>query len=154
MIVSYYVVDHNSQLQRVPCDRLEALWKGDVAIDALECIVDDELRLITVLSDDYLEPVYCYFVRLELKSGKITDESRIEAFEAMTARHRRRKGHPAARRQLEGWPTDWRPQLAVALDVPVAQLSKIGLGGPLLMSELWGLPLEKVIEYFEDANEG
>ncbi len=153
MNVSYFVVDSDSQLDRVPCDLLEALWKGSETTEALDCELGEELRLITVLTDHNLEPVFCYFVRLDLKSGKITDDSRIEAFEAMTARHRRRKGHPAARRQLEGWPTDWRPQLAVALDVPAAQLSKIGLGGPLLMSELWGLPLEKVIEYFEDAHD-
>lgn len=153
MNVSYFVVNGESQLQRVACGLLEKLWKGNISADAIGCDLDDELRLITVLSDQDLQPVFCYFVRLDLKAGKITDESRIEAFEAMTARHRRRKGHPAARRQLEGWPTDWRPQMAVALDVPVVQLNKIGLGGPLLMSELWGLPLEKVIEYFEDAYE-
>jgi hypothetical protein len=41
--------------------------------------------------------------------------------------------------------------LAVALDVPALQLRRIGIGGPLLMSELWGVPVETVITYFEEA---
>ena len=30
-------------------------------------------------------------------------------------------------------------------------LTRIALGGPLLMSDLWGVPVEKVVEYFEAA---
>ena len=151
MHLSYFVTDSTRQLRRVPREALEAYWRKAGALDELGCAVDDELRLITVLSDDEFAPVVCYFARFDLEGGRITDDSRVAAYEAMTSRHRRRYDHPAAQAQFTGWPADWQRQLAVALDVPAAALTKLGLGGPLLMSDLWGIPLEKVLEYFEEA---
>ncbi|GAF81962.1 unnamed protein product [marine sediment metagenome] len=98
-------------------------------------------------------PVICFFAQLGLAEGAITESSKIEALKAMSERSEDRYEHPAAQRQLAGWPADWQRQLAVALDVPAAELKKIGLGGPLLMSELWGIPLETIIEYFDEAGE-
>jgi hypothetical protein len=153
MQVRYFVVDAGRQLRRASRDEIERLWDGSATAAELSCAVADEFRLITVLCDDELEPVICYFLRLELENGRISDSSKIEAFEAVATRKRRRYDSPAARRQFTGWPEDWQTQLAVALDVPAAKLQKLGLGGPLLLSELWGIPLEKVLRYFEEAHE-
>jgi hypothetical protein len=71
----------------------------------------------------------------------------------MSTRKRRRYDTPEAQQQFHGWPADWQRQLAVAVDVPAAELKKIGLGGPLLMSDLWGIPLDEVVHYFEEAND-
>ena len=151
MQLSYFIVDAHHQLQRVPRQTVESLWQSACTVDEFGFAVGDELRLVSVLCDENLLPAVCYFVRLGLQDGRITNDSRIEAYEAMTARHRRRYDHPAARRQFVGWPADWQRQLAVALDVPARQLTRLGLGGPLLMSDLWGIPLEKVLAYFEEA---
>ena len=90
-------------------------------------------------------------VKARLDRGEITPESRLEAYEAVTARGPKFSS-PAAQKQFVGWPADWPRQLAVALDTPVAALNRIALGGPLLMSDLWGVTVEKVVEYFEGVN--
>lgn len=153
MQLSYFVFDHEQQLRRVTREAMERFWDRRCGPEELGCDLEDELRLISVLSDRHLQPVVCYFVRLKVRNGRITSESKVEAFEAMSQQQRRRYDHPSARRQFAGWPPDWQRQLAVALDVPARQINKLGLGGPLLMSELWGVPLEKVIAYFEEACE-
>lgn len=151
MDLTYFVVDRNQQLQKVSRDEVERLWRNETGAEGLPIDPDDELQLVTALCDESLIPLVIWFVRLELSGGRITDQSRIAAYEAMDTRKKRRYDHPAARRQFTGWPSDWRQQLAVALDVPVADLQKVGIGGPLLMSELWGIPLERVLNYFEEA---
>ncbi len=153
MHLSYYVVDENKQFCRASRDVIERLWERGATVDELDCILADELRLVTVVSDDELQPVLCYFVRLDLREGAITARAKIDAFEAMTQRSRSQYDHPKAQHQLKGWPPDWQKQLAVALDVPASELRKIGVGGPLLMSKLWGIPLEQVIEYFEEVDD-
>jgi hypothetical protein len=153
MQLRFFIVDQAGQIRKVSRDSVESLWSGQRTAAELECSVDDQLRLMSVLCDEDLLPVICYFARLQLTAGVIAEESRIEAFEAISMQRRRRYDHPLAQRQLAGWPKDWQHQLAVALDVPVAMLNKIGVGGPLLMSELWGVPLDKVLEYFEEAAE-
>lgn len=153
MQLSYFVFDREQQLQRVSREMMEKLWDGRCTAEDLDCALDEELRLISVLLDHRLLPVVCYFVRLDLHEGRITTESKIQAFEAMSNQQRRKYDHPSAHRQFAGWPPDWQYQLAVVLDVPAGQLNKLGLGGPLLMSELWGVPLAKVIAYFEEAYE-
>jgi hypothetical protein len=153
MELKYFIVDRDEQLQRALPEAIEAFWKGEQSADELPCDLDESFRLITVLADEELHPVICYFARLEVEDGKITNASKIAAFEAMSSRRRRRYDSPAAQQQFRGWPGDWQHQLAVALDVPAAALKKIGLGGPLLMSDLWGIPLDQVVNYFEEANE-
>ena len=153
MELKYFVVDCDEQVRRVQGDAVEALWRGDRSAGDLDCHFDETFRLITVLSDEDLHPVICYFARLELKDGVITNASKIAVFEAMSTRTRRRYDSPEAKQQFHGWPSDWQRQLAVALDVPAAAFKKIGLGGPLLMSDLWGIPLDEVVHYFEEASD-
>ncbi len=153
MQLTYFVVDTDHTIYRVDRELVEGLWDGHRTSDEFACSLGHDLRLITVLLDEDLLPVLCFFIRVELKDGVITNRSRIEAFEAMSNRVKRRYDNPEAQRQFRGWPNDWQRQLAVALDVPAAELTKIGLGGPLLMADLWGISLEKVIEYFEEAHD-
>ena len=154
MQIRYFVADVEDRLHRVPGRAAEGLWLGRVTADELEFALGGELRVVTVLVDDDLEPVMTFFLRLDLDRSEVTDESRLDALDAATAEHGERFSHPAQQRQLDGWPTDWRRQLAVALDVPPHRLGRTGTGGPLVMCDLWGVPLDEVLEYFEAAVAG
>lgn len=147
----YFVADREDQFRRVPIEAVEALWEGREDVASLDCDPGESLRLISVLIDEDLNPLVIFFMRLDLDDGEITAESRLEAYEAVTARGSKFTS-PAAQKQFLGWPSDWPRQLAVALDTPLSGLNRIALGGPLLMSDLWGVPVEKVVEYFEGVN--
>ena len=147
----YFVADRKDQLRRVPTAAVEAIWDGREGIKALGCNPGETLRLISVLIDDELNPLVIFFMRLDLDDGEITPESRLEAYDAVTARGAK-FASPAAQKQFLGWPSDWPRQLAVALDTPLASLNRIAIGGPLLMADLWGVPVDKVVEYFEEVN--
>ncbi|QDT39081.1 hypothetical protein [Stratiformator vulcanicus] len=153
MNLVYFVVDLHGQLRRVPTDAAEAVWESRSGTNVFDVAIGEELRMVSALVDVDLDPVVCFFMKLDVDGEEITDESRLDAYEAVTAKHAHRNDHPAAQRQLEGWPSDWQTQLAVALDVPVAGLKRIAIGGPLLMSDLWGVPVSRVVEYFEEAIE-
>jgi hypothetical protein len=150
--VRYFVVDRDEQVRPVDKQALEDVWHGRRTSAALRQPLGDTLRVISVLCDEKLLPRLCFFMRLDLADGAITDESRLQAYEAATLHYKRRYDHPTARRQLSGWPADWLQQLAVVLDAPAAQLRRIAIGGPLLMSDLWGIPVEKILDYFEQAD--
>ena len=151
MTLRYFVVDVDGQLVRVPTAAAEAVWGGQADAGDLDVILGSELKLISSLIDEDLNPVMTFFLRVDLDRGAITEESRMALLEAITADHGRRLSDPRQRRQFEGWPDDWRRQLAVALDVPAAQLVKLGIGGPLILSDLWDVPLSTVMAYFEKA---
>ena len=147
----YYVADSDDQFRRVETESVEALWEGQESTRVLGCDPGDVLRLISVLIDDDLNPLVIFFMRLDLDEGEITAESRLEAYDAVTTRGPK-FANPAAQKQFLGWPSDWPRQLAIALDTPLANLNRIALGGPLLMSDLWGVPVDKVVEYFDGVN--
>ena len=151
MNLRYFVVDVEGQLRRVPGAAAEAVWAGEADAGDLDVILGSELKLVTALIDENLDPVMIFFLRVDLDRGTITEESRLAALEAITAGHGRRLSDYRQRRQFEGWPDDWRRQLAVALDTPAAALHKLGLGGPLVLSDLWGVSLDTVMAYFEKA---
>ena len=151
MTLRYFVVDVDGQLRRVPPEAAEAVWAGQEDAGELDVMLGSELKLVTALIDDGLDPVMTFFLRADLDRGAITEESRIAALEAVTAGHGRRLSDPLQRRQFEGWPDDWRRQLAVALDTPAKRFTKLGLGGPLVLSEMWGVPMGTVMGYFEKA---
>ena len=154
MTLRYFVVDVDGQLRRVPTAAAEAVWTGEADAGDLDVMLGSELKLLSALIDENLDPVMVFFLRVDLDRGAITEESRLAALEAITAGHGRRLSDPRQRRQFEGWPTDWRRQLAVALDTPAADLTKLGLGGPLVISDLWGVTLDTVLAYFENSARG
>src|SRR6516165_316136 len=48
----------------------------------------------------------------------------------------------------EGWPIDFFPQLAVAMDVPKDHLDvPLGIGGPLLMAAAMRVPTREAVRY-------
>ena len=151
MTLRYFVVDVDGTLVRVPTAAAEAVWGGQADAGELDVILGSELKLISVLLDADLNPVMTFFMRVDLDRGAITEESRMAVLEAITAGHGRRLSDPRQRRQFEGWPDDWRRQLAVAVDTPVAKLTEFGIGGPLILSDLWGVSLGTVMAYFEKA---
>ena len=154
MLLSYFVVDTDQQLRRVERETVEEIWRGNLSTTCLDHAVGERLRIVSVLCDEEeLQPQMCFFVRASLKNGHVTDKSRFEAYEAMTVHQKRAEESPTANGQFEGWPCDWELQLAVALDVPAIQLRKVGVGGPLLMADLWGFSIDKILEYFDEASE-
>jgi hypothetical protein len=154
MQINYFVFDTDHQLHRVPRELVEEFWNGRLGAQRLPCLVGDQLRLISVLVDDEtLMPLLVFFLRTDVEQGEITDDSRFMAYEATVRHLRRRYDSDAARSQMMGWPSTWRRQLAVALDVVPDELRRIGIGGPLLMSDLWGISIERVLDYFEEVRD-
>jgi len=153
MHVIYLVVDGDDQFIKIQQALAEDIWNGRTTTTDNNIQLKDELKMVSVLCDDEsLEPRMCFFVKLELDSGAITNRSRFAAYDAMSHHLRQRFDADAASEQLIGWPTDWQRQLAIALDVPPKRLCNVGIGGPLLMADLWGIPIDRILEYFEEAN--
>ena len=120
MLLRYFLVDADDQFRLVPRNSIEDVWSGRRTTRVFEWPTVDEFRVVSVLCDEEtLEPKMCFFLRTELKDNEITDESRFQAYEAMTRHNQRRYDSAAANFQLAEWPRDWQTQLAVALDVPV-----------------------------------
>ncbi|MBP89080.1 MAG: hypothetical protein CMJ64_20585 [Planctomycetaceae bacterium] len=154
MLLRFFLVDADEQFRLVPRGPVEDVWAGRRTTRIFDWPTDDEFRVVSVLCDEEtLAPKMCFFLRTELKDNEITDESRFQAYEAMTRHNQRRYDTEAANFQLSEWPRDWQSQLAVALDVPVMELKRIGVGGPLLMADLWGFSIDRILDYFEEACE-
>lgn len=152
MFLRYLIVDSIGQFRLVDSSPVEDVWTGRRHADVLGHAIGDELRLVTVIcTDEDLAPRKCFFLRAKLKDGRITDESRYDAYDSMTEHSRGTYDILAKDHQLDGWPDDWHQQLAVALDVPVVELRRIGIGGPLLMADLWGFSIERILQYFEEG---
>lgn len=133
MKIRYLFVDQQGQLVRIRRSRVEALWRGEIAAAELGCEDQCELRLVSVLCDDQLLPQKIYLLRLPLSDGRFTKENyltlRIFSMpDCVTPRE-------VIQHHIGGWPVDFFPQLAVAMDVPRRDLNvPLGIGGPLLMA--------------------
>ncbi|QDU80580.1 hypothetical protein Pla110_23110 [Polystyrenella longa] len=148
MKIVYHVVDRDRQLVRVPSEVMERYWNHSGGTPEVSQLVDDQLQLVTSLLDDRLNPIINYMLDLELNEGWISPESKLQAYQSLSLQRNEAK-FEELQAILERWPADWPTQLAVALDVPVMGLNKIGLGGPLPMCDLWGITQEKLLEFFE-----
>ena len=153
MRLRYFVAD-GDRLRRTPQAVVEDLWTARRKATELKFPPGDELLIFTVLCDNDLHPKICYFLRLELTDGTITEASRRCALRAVQEGNLRNLDHPSVLYQLSGWPSDWQQQLAVALDVPARELNKIGIGGPLPISSILGLSLKESLRHFERALNG
>ncbi len=148
MEIRYLVADADDQLQLVANEQIEALWADELPTWELHLDLGGELRLITVVRDEDMNPKICFFARIELHGGRLEPESRRRACRLL-GRRMHVSQSPEMRRHFAGWPSDWVTQLAVALDAPPESIARVGLGGPLLMSTVWGVSMNKVLEYFE-----
>ncbi len=132
----YFALSPQSRLVRVTQSSLDALWQGRLRANALGCSAGRELRLISVECEG-LRPTRAYLLRLPLTCGRFTveDHLTLRLFtmpDCVTEREN-------VRHHGRGWPDDLLSQLAVALDVPVADLpSPLRIGGPLFVAASTG----------------
>ena len=146
MRLRYFVVDRWGRLQKASQARVRGLWEGNLKADALGCPASNELRLVSVVCDNHLLPRKVYLLRLPLCEGIFTPESRLTLHlfsqpDCVTPGE-------LAQHHTEGWPTDFFPQLAVALDVSVASLEvPLGVGGPLFMAAALRVTPRQALRY-------
>ena len=130
---------------------LEGIWHGDCSTDELKLHVTDELRVVTIVCDANLQPRICYFLRLDLEDGQVTDEARLRVYTAVEESNRGNLEHSTVSYQLGRWPRDWRTQVAIAMDVPFACVNNIGIGGLLPLADLLGIPMTRLLGYYKQA---
>lgn len=144
----YFVLDSENQFRKASQAVIEGLWSGQRTADQLQIPLGSVLRILTVLCDDDLIAKGCYVLRLELAEGRITEASHRAACEAVVLNSDWGPHHPAVQYHFEGWPTDWQRQIAIAFDAHPQQLSQIGVGGPLPISEVVGISIRESLRYF------
>ena len=133
MKIRYFVVDGAGQLRKASQTAIRSLWDGRLQTPALGCPAGNELRLVSVVCDDDLQPRKLFLLRLPLASGLFDLQSRL-TLELFGCPDCVTPGE-LARHHTQGWPADFFTQLAVALDVPVARLKvPLGVGGPLFLA--------------------
>ena len=146
MKLRYLYVDRHGQLTVIRRSQVESLWQGRLGADALQGPDSTELRLVSVLCNGPLVPRKIFLLRLPLTDGYFTRAN------YRTLRSFSMPSRVTAREMFvhhsDGWPTDFFPQLAVALDVPKAFLDvPLGIGGPLLMAAAMRVPPREAVRY-------
>ena len=122
------------------------------------------LKLITLVCDDRLHPVHVYLLRLSLDNGWITEESRHDSVDLVTAEERWGGGTrkqravwiAALKEHVQAMPSDMATQVAAAMDVPVWELMKapLGIGGPLPVSLQMSISVNELLMYFDPVKVG
>jgi hypothetical protein len=146
MKLRYFVVGRKGLLHKVSQAGVQGLWEGRRGVQALGCPGAYELRLVSVVCDDDLLPSKVYVLRLPLANGQFTEESRLTLHlfampDCVTA-------DEMLQHHMEGWPADLFVQLAVALDVPVADLRvPLGVGGPLFTAAAMRVTPQQALRY-------
>jgi hypothetical protein len=146
MKLRYLFVDRFGQLVKVRRSQVENLWRGDLQAQDIGSVGPNELRLVSVLSDDRLMPRKIFLLRLPLSGGQFTRENYL------TLQIFSRPDYVTPREVIahhtDGWPKDFFRQLAVALDVPRKGLNvPLGIGGPLLMAAALKLSPRQALKY-------
>ena len=146
MKLRYFIVAGRGQLQQVRRSQVEALWRGWTSGPQLGGEASNEIRLVSVLCDDQLMPQKIYLLRVPLTEGYFTRESyytlRIFSMpDCVTPRE-------VIQHHTAGWPRDFFRQLAVALDLPQAQLHvPFGVGGPLMLAAAMRVSPRKAVKF-------
>jgi hypothetical protein len=139
-------VDRHGQLTVIRRAAVEALWQGRLSAGELNGPDPCELRLASVLCDARLVPRKIFLLRLPLTGGLFTRANyrTLRSFSMPS----RVTAHEMFVHHSDGWPTDFFPQLAVAMDVPKAFLDvPLGIGGPLLMAAAMRVPPREAVRY-------
>ena len=148
MKLRYYVVDEQGSLRKVRKAAVAALWDGSCRTEAFGCCGNSELRLVSVVCDRKLIPQKIYLLRLPLTGGQFTPENylTLQIFtmpDCVTPQE-------VARHHGGGWPRDLLRQLAVAADVPLAQLQvPVRIGGPLLLAAALRVTPNEALRYLK-----
>lgn len=146
MKVRYFVVGVGNQLAKVSHAAVRALWDGTRGAQSLGVATEHEMRLVSVLCNSQLQPRSLYVLRVPLSDGMLTEAGRL-ALQAF-ARPDCVTPQELVEHHTAGWPRDFFPQLAVALDVPVAQLKvPLGVGGPLLLAAALHVTPAQAVRY-------
>jgi hypothetical protein len=148
MKLRYYVVDEQGSLRKVRKSAVAALWDGTCRAEVFGCSGGTELRLVSVVCDRKLIPQKIYLLRLPLTAGQFTPENylTLQIFtmpDCVTPQE-------VARHHGGGWPRNLLRQLAVAADVPLAQLQvPVRIGGPLLLAAALRVTPNEAIRYLK-----
>jgi hypothetical protein len=148
MKLRYLFVDRHGQLTIIRRRQVEALWQGQLGAEELDGPGLHELRLVSVLCDARLVPQKTFLLRLPLTGGYFTRQNyrTLRSFSMPS----RVTAHEMFVHHSEGWPSDFFPQLAVALDVPKAYLDvPLGIGGPLLMAAAMRVAPREAVRYLQ-----
>jgi hypothetical protein len=148
MKLRYLIVDSNNQLKLIRRDEIEAIWRGRVHVSQYGCDDLTELRLISVVCDKDILPERIYLLRIALTDGYFTRRNyrSLRSF-AMPSRV---TAQEMFQHHSEGWPRDFFTQLAVALDVPRADLDvPFGIGGPLLIAAALRISPKSAVRYLK-----
>jgi hypothetical protein len=146
MKIRYLVVDAEGQLRLARRADIEALWQGNGRAADLGCGAGNEIRLVSVLANNRLVPAKIFLLRLPLTQGQFTKDNyltlRIFTMpDCVTPRE-------VIEHHTSGWPADFFPQLAVALDVPRRMLDvPLGVGGPLLTAAALRVTPKQALRY-------
>jgi hypothetical protein len=146
MHLRYLVVGVQGKLQRVRKSAISALWAGTRSASELGGSSSHELRLISVILDERLLPGKIYLLRVPLTRGVFTLENRLTlqlfAMPDCVTPLERNQHHAA------GWPCDLARQLAVLLDVPLANLrGTFAIGGPLFEAAARSVSPRRALRY-------
>jgi len=146
MKLRYFVVDRGGQLTRAAARDVQRLWERDCRADVLGCPGAAELKLVSVVCDADLLPRRVYLLRVPLTDGQFTPEDYL-TLRIFTRRDCVTK-QEAEQHHAAGWPADLLSQLAVALDVPRADLrDPLRIGGPLFVAAARGVTPREAVRY-------
>lgn len=152
--LNYFLVDVDNRLWRLPADLFEAIWHGAAGIDTMELEGEridcgDSFRVITVLSDGQWRPIVTFLLRSRVRDGRLVVADRYGLYRALSGNGSPQLESELMRHHLGGWPANWQSQLGVAMDVPSADFNRVSIGGPLVMADLWNMPVDTVMAHFE-----
>jgi hypothetical protein len=146
MKLRYLFVDRRGHLTIIRRAQVEALWQGRIGAGELDGPDLHEIRLVSVLCDKRLVPQKIFLLRLPLTRGRFTHLN-YRTLRSFTMRSRV-TAREMFNHHSEGWPRDFFPQLAVALDVPRNFLDvALGIGGPLLMAAAMRVQPRQAVRY-------
>jgi hypothetical protein len=146
MKIRYFVVDAQGRLRKAPQSAVRQLWEGRRRAAELGCAEGRDLRLVSVVCDDDLLPKRLFLLRLPLTGGLFTLEDRLTLY--LFSQPDCVPPDELVRHHSGGWPADFFHQLAVALDVPRAQVElPLGVGGPLLLAAALGVTPREALRH-------
>ena len=151
--LNHFVVDVEDRIWRISAQTFETLWHDggstrNVVSDGQLVNVGEQLRHLTVLSDENWQPLVTFLLRVDLIEDRLRVADRYRLYRALSGKIDGPLEKQLVQHQLSGWPADWQSQLAVAMDVPSSQFKKVSIGGPLVMADLWGMSVSGVLEHF------
>jgi hypothetical protein len=135
----FHLVD--DRLERLAQQRVFDAWAARKPWD--DTRGDHEVRLVEAVFDDADRLARVDFIRIAVRDGWITPETRSRAARAKMSD----QDGPEAAYHLEGWPMTIRSQLAVALDSILMGVRQ-GAGGLLAMSEQLGVPVRDLLRRY------